>query len=329
MTSPALPADLRSALDAKLEGLSRNDAAARAALISRTYRSGGGSDTIKSDIDALAYAMVRMPATYAATAASLDALRAARPDFTPQTLLDVGAGPGTASWAASEAFSSLRSFALIDANPALRTLALDLARTSARFDDLIYDRGDGLASVAEARPRDLVVASYVLGELGESDQARLVEMMWSKTRDALLIVEPGTPAGYARIVARRRQLIAAGAHVAAPCPHDRQCPLAAPDWCHFAQRLPRLRAHMQVKGAELPFEDEKFSYVALARTLTANRPAARVLAPPLVGKVAATAKLCSADGTARMATIPRRDKRAFAAARRWDWGDGVDPQASP
>ena len=27
--------------------------------------------------------------------------------------------------------------------------------------------------------------------------------MWAKTRDTLLVVEPGTPAGYARIIALR------------------------------------------------------------------------------------------------------------------------------
>ena len=80
--------------------------------------------------------------------------------------------------------------------------------------------------------------------------------MWAKTRDTLLVVEPGTPAGYARIIALRDHLIALGAHVAAPCPHDGQCPLQPPDWCHFSQRLQRTRAHMQVKGAELPFEEQ-------------------------------------------------------------------------
>ena len=34
--------------------------------------------------------------------------------------------------------------------------------------------------------------------------------MWAKTRDTLLIVEPGTPAGYAAIIALRQQLIAVG-----------------------------------------------------------------------------------------------------------------------
>src|ERR1700716_4236865 len=125
MTAPDLPAELKAALDAKLQGLSRNDATGRAALISQTYRDGGGSTTIRTEADALAYALARMPATYAAVTASLNALREITPHFAPATLLDVGAGPGTATWAAAEAFSSLQSFTLVDANRVLRTLALD------------------------------------------------------------------------------------------------------------------------------------------------------------------------------------------------------------
>ena len=81
MISPDLPAELRAALEAKLEGLSRNDVAARAALISRTYREGGGSSAIKSEMDALAYALARMPATYAAVSACLNALLRSAPGF--------------------------------------------------------------------------------------------------------------------------------------------------------------------------------------------------------------------------------------------------------
>src|SRR6267154_6580596 len=120
MTSPDLPAELKAALDARLQGLSRNDAAGRAALISQTYREGGGSGTIRTEIDALAYALVRLTVTYAAVTASLNALREITPRFAPASLLDVGAGPGTATWAAAEAFPSLTSLALLDANSALR-----------------------------------------------------------------------------------------------------------------------------------------------------------------------------------------------------------------
>src|SRR3954471_1677646 len=170
MISPTLPAELKAALDGKLQGFSRTDAAQRSQKISTTYRAGGGSGTIKSEADALAYALARMPATYAAVTASLNALREVDPGFAPKSLLDVGAGPGTASWAAAEAFSSLQGFALLDANNTLRTLALELAAGSARLSDVNYRRGEGRAALADAEPADLVVASYMIGELGESER---------------------------------------------------------------------------------------------------------------------------------------------------------------
>jgi ribosomal protein RSM22 (predicted rRNA methylase) len=321
MIAPDLPAELKAALDAKLQGISRRDAADRAAIISQTYRSGGGSGAIRSEADALAYALARMPATYAAITASLNALCEITPDFAPASLLDVGAGPGTATWAAAEVFSSLRSFDLLDANAALRALALDLCRDHIRLRDMTYQRSEAGAALADAEPADLVVASYMIGEIDSAEQKKLTELMWAKTRDMLLIVEPGTPAGYARILALRDQLIASGAHVAAPCPHDGQCPLQAPDWCHFTQRLPRSRAHKQVKGAELPFEDEKFSYVALTRAPAAAHPA-RVLAQPDVTKVEVTAKLCTSRGLV-ITKVSRRAKADYARARRWRWGDAA------
>src|ERR1700746_1227964 len=130
MIPPDLPAELKAALDAKLEGLSRHDVAARAAVISKTYRAGGASGTIKPEPDALAYALARMRAPYAAVSACLNALSEARPDFAPKRLLDVGAGPGTATWAAAEAFASLQDFTLLDSNSVLRSLALDLCGDS-------------------------------------------------------------------------------------------------------------------------------------------------------------------------------------------------------
>lgn len=321
MIAPTLPAELKAALEAKLEGFSRIEAAGRAARISDAYRAGGTSGTIRSESDALAYALARMPATYAAVAASLDALADIVSDFVPNSLLDVGAGPGTASWAAAEAFASLNSFVLLDANDALRRLALDLSRSSTRLRGSPCVPGDVSASLAEVDAADLVIASYLIGEISEADQSELAELMWAKTGKVLLVVEPGTPAGFARILALRSRLIAAGGHVVAPCPHDGICPLTPPDWCHFSQRLPRLKAHKDIKGAELPFEDEKFAYVALSRVPVPSRRA-RVLAPPVAGKAEIIARLCTADGLAQT-RVPRRDKVAYANARRWRWGNAV------
>ena len=219
MTSPDLPAELKAALDARLRGFSRNDAADRAALISKNYRDGGGSGTIKSETDALAYAVARMPATYCRCyPPSLNALCEIRPDFAPTSLLDIGAGPGTASWAAAEAFPSLQDFNLLDANGTLRALALDLVRGSFRLRNASYERGEARTTLAKADPADIVVASYMIGEIGDAEQKALADLMWQKTRDTLLIVEPGTPAGYARIIALRERLIAVGAQSRSPLP---------------------------------------------------------------------------------------------------------------
>src|SRR6202165_3134019 len=191
MTAPDLPAELKAALEAKLQRRSPSEAADRASLISRTYRDGGGSGAIRSEADALAYALARMPATYAAVTARLNALREIRPDFAPTSLLDAGAGPGTATWAAAEAFPSLQSFALLDANSALRGLALDLGSRSLRLRNMKYRRGEARAALADSEVADLVVASYMIGEVSEAERTALADLMWAKTRDPLLVVEPG------------------------------------------------------------------------------------------------------------------------------------------
>ena len=82
---------------------------------------------------------------------------------------------------------------------------------------------------------------------------------------------------------------------------------------------------MQVKGAEVPFEDERFSCVALTRAPVEEPRLSRVLAQPDVGKVEISAKLCTPEGLS-FTKVPRRAKADYAAARRWRWGDAVIDQ---
>jgi len=321
---PNLPADLIRGLDALAQGKSRRDMAGRAAALSQRYRSGGGSaDVIESAEDAFAYAFARMPATYAAVTAVLAALTEARPDFSPRTLIDVGAGPGTAAWAAAQHLPEIEDIRLIDDNPHLRELALGLfaASTAPAVRRATYDKGEITRRLRERAAADLVIASYVAGELAPETLPDFADVLWSSTGGALILVEPGTPAGFLRIRELRAHLIARGAHVVAPCPHDRACPIIAPDWCHFSQRLARSRDHRQVKGAALSFEDEKFSYVVLAHDAT-RRVDARVLAHPRVGKATASAKLCTAEGIITE-TAARRDGDRYKALKSWRWGDAV------
>jgi ribosomal protein RSM22 (predicted rRNA methylase) len=73
----------------------------------------------------------------------------------------------------------------------------------------------------------------------------------------------------------------------------------------------------------VPWEDEKFIYVAASRT-PAETLAARVLAPPQTASGTVRLKLCQADGTAAEKLVTRREGATFKAARRADWGDAVE-----
>jgi ribosomal protein RSM22 (predicted rRNA methylase) len=325
--SPDLPGPLRGAIEARLEGVSRRDLAERAARVSAAYRGGGGSaGVVLTPDDALAYALARLPATYAADMAVFSALAEACPDFSPATLLDAGAGPGTASWAALEVWPQIEAALLLDESGPF----LDLARILGEAGPPVLAgaerrRANLTAAQAQAWPTaDLVVASYVLAEIPVPAQAPLVERLWAACEEVLVLVEPGTPAGYQRILAARTQLIEAGARLAGPCPHAQACPLTQPDWCHFVQRLPRSRDHRLAKGAEIPFEDEKFIWLAATRDSVAVTPfEARVLSPPRQAKPGIDLKLCVDTGALEQRFVPRRDKPAYAVVRRLDWGDAI------
>ncbi len=324
---PDLPPDLKAGLGKLAHRMSRNMIAERAAAQSQSYRAGGGSQAILTSDDALAYAFARMPATYAAATAVFNAMRETLPAFQPRTMLDIGAGPGTAAFAAVAAFEILADIRLIDANASLRNLGLTLMGEagSETLQQVVhrqsYSHGDALVMLAGTEPADLVVASYLAGEIAGDELARFAQLLWAATAGALVVTLPGTPEGYRRILQMRGELIAAGAHVAAPCPHERPCALRPPDWSHFAQRLPRSRDHLRIKGVDAPFEDEKFSYVVLSR---AKPPSlgARVLAPPKITKGAITAKLCTERGVVTDVAA-RRDLGAYRRRKSWRWGDSV------
>ena len=96
------------------------------------------------------------------------------------------------------------------------------------------------------------------------------------------------------------------------------------DWCHFVQRLPRSRDHRLAKGADAPFEDEKYAYLAAARPGVAEPSSApRILSAPRPGKPGIDLKLCTESGVERR-FVPRREKQAYAKVRRLGWGDVWD-----
>lgn len=316
------PRLLREAVDEALIGISSADLAKAADGLSRRYRAEtrDGRPHLDTALAARAYLATRLPATYAAIRSAMREVSLRRPDFAPATLLDAGAGPGTALWAAADCWPRLSDAFLIEGVNDVRILGETLAR------DLriaaTWQSTDFATAFPSIVPGDLVVLAYVLDELPSERQPSLVDELWTTTRDVLLIVEPGTTNGWRRILSARARLIEAGAHILAPCPHHARCPIEPPDWCHFSRRVARSRLHRQAKRADAPWEDEKYIYLAAART--PGLPAsARILAPPKQASGRVALKLCQADGTLGNPLITKRDGPLYKKARRADWGDAI------
>lgn len=318
--SGELPAALRAGIEALAANLAGRELAAASRRLSDDYRAGRGT-RLASAAEVAAYAVARMPATFAACARALEEA-AGRADFAPRSILDLGCGPGTATWAAAEAFPSLESARLVDAHRGMmatgRTLAAGGPPVLVEAEWLESPLAGGPAGSLRA---DLVMASYALNESPAAEAGRLAAALFARSDGLLVIVEPGTPQGSAVIAAARTAILAAGGGILAPCPGDVPCPVAPPDWCHFSTRLPRLRAHKAAKSADLPFEDEPFAYLVAARPGIAIRPAAaRILRPPRVEKGGTAFTLCAPEGKA-VRTVPAREREAHRAVRRLGWGD--------
>ncbi|MFG2112326.1 small ribosomal subunit Rsm22 family protein [Streptomyces sp. NPDC048718] len=314
---------LRAALAAVLDGLPPRQAAQAVDRLIANYRGTTPTDVpvLRDRSDVAAYAAYRMPATFEAVRAALGALADAAPDWAPRTHIDLGGGTGAASWAVAETWEGAARTTVLDwAEPALK-LGAELARGVFEAE---WRRERIGMSLKLADDTDLVTVSYVLNELTEADRATLVAEAARAAR-AVVIVEPGTPDGYERIIAARTLLVEAGFTVAAPCPHSGACPIVpGTDWCHFAARVSRSSLHRKVKGGSLPYEDEKYAYVAATRFPVTPAPA-RITRRPQIRKGQVLLDLCGPDGLGRE-TVTKRHGPLYKQARDIDWGDAWPPE---
>jgi ribosomal protein RSM22 (predicted rRNA methylase) len=311
-----LPLALQQALAERLAGARQGEMLRAAQALSQRYRARDAQGAyVRTPEDALAYAAARMPATYAAARQALAwALSALAEQGALRTLLDMGAGTGAATWAALELLP-IEAALCVEASDAMRALGQGLLGARAA-----WEKGDLTAWTAQARYA-CVTACYVINELPEGRQLSAAEALWRATDGLLLLVEPGTPAGFALLKSIRQRLLLQGARVLAPCPQEGDCPLPDGDWCHFTCRVARNRLHRLAKQGEAPYEDEKFAYLALTR-LPAAPPAARVLRHPYRGKGFLRLSLCGADGLSQQ-VLTKKDGASYQAAKKLQCGDGL------
>jgi ribosomal protein RSM22 (predicted rRNA methylase) len=326
-----LPDDLHDAIARALAAVPPARWVREAQLLSERYRvprTAQGAPLATGEAQALGYAALILPATYAQLRGALAATAARIPGWAPATMLDLGSGPGTALWAATAQWPSLQALAAWEREPALIALGLSLARASQapavrstkweRLDLRALER----ASARTSEQFDVVVLGHVLNELDAESQRQVVAAAWQRTAGVLLIVEPGTSAAFEVVRAARDQLLGLGAHTIAPCAHDQACPLQN-DWCHFPQRLKRPEFQRRAREAPSEWEESKFAYAALARFAPRAPIWGRVIREPSSNKAYAEATISTADGVARYRGL-KRHRDAFRLVKQLEWGAALE-----
>lgn len=321
-----LPPDLATALERELRYTPAKSLTGVAGALSERYRDGHARSEerfVQSSLDIAAYAAHRLPATYAAIYAVLSEAQAIEPDWKPRSMLDLGAGPGTAMWAAATIWTALAQITLLEREEGMIAFGKRLAAhaQSPAIRDATWWQVD-LAADWKTTPADLSVAAYMLGEVPLEKHETLVGKLWASTTGMLVLIEPGTPRGFMLIRRAREQLLAAGASVIAPCPHNNTCPMPENDWCHFVQRIARTRMQRTVKRGTLGYEDEKFSYVICSR-YPIVQIAGRILRHPQVRPGNIELEVCTPEGI-QQKIVTRSKKEAFRQARDLRWGSRLN-----
>ena len=344
-----LPSDLHAAIAGALAKAPPARWLRAAQALSERYRATrvDYERALASDTDQLlGYAALIMPATYAQLRGALAAAAARTPDWSPTTLLDLGSGPGTALWAATAQWPTLRALTAWEREPAAIALGRELARSSQspavrataweRIDLRVLDQrpttNDQRRRTSTPIPHppsripqqtyDLVILGHVLNELDPGAQVSVVAAAWRLTGGMLLIVEPGTPESFTVVRTARDALLAAGAHTIAPCAHDRPCPLER-DWCHFPQRLKRPDFQRRARGGPSEWEDAKFAYAAMARFPPDAPIWGRVIREPTSNKAYAETTISSREGVARYRAL-KRHRETFRLLKDLEWGAALD-----
>lgn len=321
-----LPIELQSVIDSKLENISIKELKKDAENISLRYRneSGKGKRLLTEEQEALSYVATRMPATYGAVCTAfkntllsyIDVKEAAE----TESLLDVGAGTGAGTWAATR-FIDFDKITCLEREDVMLNLGKSLMQESddENMKKVIWKKFDLLVDNIEEKA-DVVICSYVLNELNDTDRIKAVEKLWKATNKILLIIEPGTPVGFGQIKQIRDFLIENGGSVVAPCPNSEKCKMSENDWCHSTCRISRTKAHKILKDADVPYEDEKFSYIAVCKEDFKMKKMVRVLRHPIIEAGKITLRVCSEEGVKEM-VVTKKEKLLFKKARKVKCGD--------
>ncbi|KAG0296557.1 37S ribosomal protein S22 [Linnemannia gamsii] len=250
--------------------------------------------------ESIAYIAAMAPTTFSAVKNVLEEVHKRVPDLNPKTFLDFGTGPGTAIWAANEVWEKPLKYTGVDTSMAMLETAEEIL-------DNLSTNGTSIPSVTfkpfmshgpKAAKYDVVMSAFSLSELTTPALRKsTLEHLWDSTNDMLILIDRGTPSGFRVLAEAREQILGLDldrvitkpkydaygelipeepvvkpvpAHVVAPCPHDKVCPMYESlsrdsQWCHFSQKVQRPDFLRKTKHSKDNYEDAKYTYVVLRK----------------------------------------------------------------
>lgn len=242
------------------------------------------STSVSRDIEAKAYALYYLPINAAKIELLLPVLGTLP---SPLRVLDFGCGPATASLALLFQRNQPTELTCVDSSTHMRNVAKTLLSASPLKEHLI---NLSILSDIPVGAYDLIIASNVLAELDEAQQAKRIESFLAQLapQGILLLMEPGQQRHTRRLMSLRDRILRQRPDINPlfPCHRRDDCPMlasSAHDWCHGTiewQQPPLSRQLDKLLG----FNKHRIKYSAFVfqqgRTL---RPGTRVLTPPRKG----------------------------------------------
>lgn len=316
-----LPVELKEELEKEIQSANIKELKQCAQKVSERYREEGKIKTrnklINSKEEALSYAISRMPATYGAINTVLENIMKMT-KISIKNVLDIGAGTGAVEWAILD-LMQVEDITCIENEKYMMQIGKRLMQNNETLKNAKWMKLNIVQEQIE-QEADLVIASYVLNEIEERTKEQILKKLWKATNKILVIIEPGTPEGYKEINSIRKYFIENKANIIAPCQHNEECGIGQDDWCAFSCRIARSKAHKILKDGETPYEDEKFSYIAISKFET-DKLDGVVLRHPKIESGKITIKVCKSNGEIEEKIITKKEKETFKKAKKLKVGD--------
>lgn len=280
-----------------------------------------GETFLRTNLDTIAYSVIRMPATYSAIRTCLEKVLEVY-DFDIKSVLDIGSGTGAAEWACNDLFD-VKDIVCLEREKDMRDISKKYFSFDENLKNVKFIESDILKEDLSVK-KDLCILSYIINELSVENRLKVIDKVLKSAGKVLLIVEPGTPEGFNNIKEIRDYAYNKGYKIIAPCTgFCGRCDIPSDDWCASSVRVQRTKIHKYLKDAEIGFEDEKFSYVAISTedidfdNITNKR---RILRHPKIENGRVIVKTCL-NGEIKEDVITKKNKEDFKVLKKKNVGD--------